>query len=100
MIFLVSLLLVFDLNTVTSQQLQRIPGVGPALANRIVQFREKNGGFKRIEELLVIPGISEKKWRVLRDYLSLPNSSPTARPMLFKTFPAPFPASTTPLPMA
>ena len=54
------LLLAFNLNTVTSEQLQRIPGVGPALAKRIVEFREKKGGFKRVEELLAIPGISRK----------------------------------------
>ena len=64
-----SLLLAFNLNAATPEQLQRIPGVGPALAKRIVEFRAKNGGFKRIEELLAIPGISEKKWQVLREYL-------------------------------
>jgi competence protein ComEA len=64
-----SLLLVFNLNAATPEQLQRIPGVGPALAKRIVEFRAKKGGFKRIEELLAIPGISEKKWQVLREYL-------------------------------
>ena len=64
-------LLVLNLNTATSQQLQRIPGVGPALAKKIVEFREKKGGFRRIEELLVIPGISEKKWRSLKEYLTL-----------------------------
>lgn len=98
---LVALLLAFNLNTVTTEQLQRIPGVGPALAKRIVEFREKKGGFTRVEELLAIPGISEKKWRVLRDYLSLPplpppNIPPKTFPMPLKTLPTPLPASTTP----
>ena len=66
-----SLLLAFNLNAATPEQLQRIPGVGPALAKRIVEFRAKKGGFKRIEELLAIPGISEKKWQVLREYLTV-----------------------------
>ena len=66
-----SLLLAFNLNAATPEQLQRIPGVGPALAKRIVEFRAKKGGFKRIEELLAIPGISEKKWHVLREYLTV-----------------------------
>jgi competence protein ComEA len=65
------LLLVLNLNTATVDQLQRLPGVGPSLAKRIVDFREKKGGFKRIEELLAVPGISEKKWQQLKEYLVL-----------------------------
>ena len=65
------LLLVLNLNTATVEQLGRLPGVGPALAKRIVDFREKKGGFKRIEELLAVPGISEKKWKAVREYLVL-----------------------------
>lgn len=68
---LAALLLVFNLNTATAEQLQRIPGVGPALAKRIVEFRDRKGNFKRVEELLAIPGISEKKWQVLREYVSV-----------------------------
>jgi len=63
------LLLILNLNTATVEQLQRLPGVGPALAKRIVDFRVKKGGFKRIEELLAVPGISEKKWNELKEYL-------------------------------
>ena len=65
------LLLALNLNTATTKQLESLPGIGPALAKRIVEFREKKGGFKRVEELLAIPGISEKKWKTLRDYLTL-----------------------------
>ena len=61
------LLFLINLNTATLQQLQTLPGIGPTLAQRIVAFREKNHGFKRIEELLAIPGISEKKWKAIRD---------------------------------
>ena len=63
------LLLTLNLNTATPAQLEGLPGIGPVLARRIVEFREKRGGFKRIEELLAIPGISEKKWKALRDQL-------------------------------
>jgi competence protein ComEA len=59
---LAALLLVINLNTATPKQLESLPGIGPTLAKRIVDFREKKGGFKRVEELLAIPGISEKKW--------------------------------------
>ena len=65
------LLLVIHLNTATADQLQRLPGVGPVLAKRIVDFREKKGGFKRIEELLAVPGVSEKKCAALREHLVL-----------------------------
>jgi competence protein ComEA len=65
------LLLVLNLNTATVEQLERLPGVGPVLAKRIVDFREKKGGFRRIEELLAVPGVSEKKWKALREYLTL-----------------------------
>jgi competence protein ComEA len=61
------LLFLINLNTATVQQLQTLPGIGPTLAQRIVAFRERNHGFKRIEELLAIPGISEKKWKAIRD---------------------------------
>jgi competence protein ComEA len=65
------LVLVLHLNSATVEQLERLPGVGPALAKRIVEFREKKGGFKRIEELLAVPGVSEKKWMAMREYLVL-----------------------------
>jgi len=65
------LVLVLHLNTATVEQLERLPGVGPVLAKRIVDFREKKGGFRRIEELLAVPGVSEKKWKAMREYLVL-----------------------------
>ena len=62
-----ALLLVLNLNTATLVELETLPGVGPVLARRIVEFREKKGGFRRVEELLVIPGISERKWKLIKD---------------------------------
>ena len=67
------LLLVINLNTATVQELRTLPGIGPTLAKRIVDFREKNHGFKRVEELLAIPGISEKKWKVIREKVEVGN---------------------------
>ena len=65
------LVLILHLNTASVEQLERLPGVGPALAKRIVEFRDRKGGFKRIEELLAVPGVSEKKWKTMREYLVL-----------------------------
>ena len=59
-------LLLVNLNTATVRQLQGLPGIGPSLAKKIVEFRQKKGGFRRVEELLAVPGISEKRWQVLR----------------------------------
>jgi competence protein ComEA len=61
------LILAINLNTATQKELEALPGIGPALAKRIVVFREKRHGFKRVEELLAIPGISEKKWKAIRN---------------------------------
>jgi len=61
------LLLIINLNTATVRELESLPGIGPALARRIVEFREKRRGFRRVEELLAVPGISERKWKAIRD---------------------------------
>jgi competence protein ComEA len=68
---LAMLLLALNLNTATPKQLEELPGIGPALARRIIEFREKKGGFKRVEELLAIPGISEKKWKALQEHVTV-----------------------------
>jgi competence protein ComEA len=68
-----ALLLALNLNTASIRELEALPGIGPALAKKIVEFREKKGGFKRIEELLAVPGISEKRWRVLKGLVYVRN---------------------------
>jgi competence protein ComEA len=55
-----------DLNSATAKQLEEIPGIGKTLSQRIVEFREKNGKFRRPEHLLLVPGISEKRFREIR----------------------------------
>jgi competence protein ComEA len=66
---LAGLVLALNLNTATVRELDALPGIGPALARKIVEFREKKGGFKRVEELLAVPGISEKRWKALKSYV-------------------------------
>ena len=56
-----------DLNNASQKQLETLPGIGPALAERIVQHRTKNGDFRRVEELMNVKGIGEKKFLRLKD---------------------------------
>jgi competence ComEA-like helix-hairpin-helix protein len=55
-----------DINTASSQELQRLPGVGNVIAERIVAHREQYGPFRRAEHLLMVRGISDRKFRQLR----------------------------------
>lgn len=58
-----------NLNTATSEQLQTLPGIGPALAKTIIDYRAKTGKFTKIEELLNVKGIGEKKFQQIKDRL-------------------------------
>jgi competence protein ComEA len=55
-----------NLNTAKVADLEKLPGVGPAMAARIVEYREKNGGFKKVEELMNVKGIGEKAFLKLK----------------------------------
>lgn len=56
-----------DLNRATARQLDGLPGVGPVLASRIIDFRQRKGGFRSISELRTVPGIGEKRYSALKD---------------------------------
>ncbi|HXX45361.1 MAG TPA: helix-hairpin-helix domain-containing protein [Candidatus Acidoferrales bacterium] len=58
-----------DLNAATENQLEQLPGIGPTTAKAIVAFRTKAGPFRRVEDLLVIRGISESKLERIRPYV-------------------------------
>lgn len=60
-----------DLNEATLSQLNGLPGIGPVIAERILELREKSGPFKRIEDLMNIRGIGEKKFLKLKDLITL-----------------------------
>jgi len=60
-----------SINQATTEQWQALPGVGPALAKRIIEHRTKNGPFKKMEDLMSVKGMGEKKFMKLRDRLTL-----------------------------
>jgi len=60
-----------DLNRATAQELEKLPGIGPVLAQRIVDWREKHGPFKSVDDLLAVPGIGPKTLENLRDKVTV-----------------------------
>lgn len=60
-----------DINNAGNDLLQTVPGIGKSLAERIVAFREKNGAFASVDDLLKIQGIGEKSLEKLRPYLTV-----------------------------
>ena len=56
-----------DLNTATREQLDTLPRVGPAMADRIIAWREANGRFTSVDDLQSVPGFGDKMLAALRD---------------------------------
>lgn len=60
-----------NINTATEKQLAYLPRVGDVVAKRIVEHRDKNGRFKSPEELMLVKGIGEKTFEMLKPYISV-----------------------------
>jgi len=61
-----------DLNSASREELQKIPGIGPVLAERLVRYREEHGPFGSPEDLLQVPGIGPSKLREIKAFLGVP----------------------------
>ena len=60
-----------DLNTASEGELTEVPGIGPALAKRIVEFRDEHGSFKRVDDLMKVRGIGEKSLEKIRPHVTV-----------------------------
>lgn len=61
-----------DIATMGEADFDRLPGIGPALARRIVEYRQNNGGVLRVTDLAMIEGIGEKRYKTLRTFFQIP----------------------------
>jgi competence protein ComEA len=55
-----------NINTATPQLLETLPGLGTVIAERIVAYRKQHGPFRRAEHLMMVRGISDRKFRTIR----------------------------------
>jgi competence protein ComEA len=62
---------VVNLNTATATQIATLPGIGEKAAQRIIEYREKNGGFKKVEDLMNVKGIGEKSFLKLKPLVTV-----------------------------
>lgn len=62
---------VVNINSASAAEFEALPGIGPKMAARIVEYRQKNGPFKKIEELMNVRGLGEKNFLKLKAQLTI-----------------------------
>jgi len=66
-----------NINSATAEELQQVPGIGPATAEKILQMRKSYGAFKSVDDLLAIRGLGAKRLEKMRKYLTVGKPAPT-----------------------
>src|ERR1700722_17104487 len=69
-----------DINAASAAQLQEVPGIGPATADKILQMRKSYGAFKTVDDLLSVRGIGPKRLEKMRKYLVAGHTAPGRKP--------------------
>jgi len=64
-----------NINSADGETLELLPRVGPAIAGRILEFRDQNGKFKATEDLMLVKGIGEKTYELIAPYVTLSGDS-------------------------
>jgi competence protein ComEA len=67
---------VININTATAAELDALPGIGAKTAARIVEYRQKNGPFKKVEELMNVRGVGEKNFLKLKPQITVAGGKP------------------------
>jgi competence protein ComEA len=67
-----------NLNTASVAQLETLPGIGKSTAERILEFRQKNGGFKKVEDLMNVRGVGEKSFLKLKALVTVAPAKTTS----------------------
>jgi competence protein ComEA len=78
-----------NVNTASVTELERLPGIGPSVAARIVEHREQNGAFKAAEDLMLVRGVGEKTFERIKPYVAVSGAT-----TLKENVPSPRPART------
>ena len=60
-----------NINTASAEQLKTLPGIGDAVAGKIVKYREENGAFKAKEDIMNVSGIKEKLFSKIKDQITV-----------------------------
>jgi len=60
-----------NINVASAEQLESLPGIGPKIAQRIITWRKENGKFQKIEDIMAVKGIGEKKFARLKELITV-----------------------------
>jgi competence ComEA-like helix-hairpin-helix protein len=69
-----------NINTATSEELQQVPGIGPATAEKILLMRKSYGAFRSVDDLLAIKGLGKKRLEKMRKYLTVSKTAALNKP--------------------